>query len=68
MITIPRQLNSADNKIALVNFILLVETQVAIALGASVQPLTNITRKVNRLKIIKEGLFKRMLITPPIYI
>jgi hypothetical protein len=52
----PRKLNTAAISIALRSDIHLVETQVAIAFGASVQPLTSITPRVSTTAISISGL------------
>ena len=51
----PRKLNAADIKIAACAPMHRVETQVAIALGASVQPLTKITQRVRNTETAKTG-------------
>ena len=52
----PRKLNTAAIKIAALGDMDLVDTQVAIALGASVQPFTRITPNVNATVIASTGL------------
>jgi hypothetical protein len=52
----PRKLNTAAIYTADCGPIALVETHVAIALGASVQPFTKITHKVNTTVISRAGL------------
>ena len=55
MVITPRKLKKADINIALLIFIHLVATQVAIEFGASVHPFTNITPKVSKNVMAKEG-------------
>ena len=52
----PRKLNTALVNIAERTFMQRVVTQVAIALGASVQPLTKMTPSVSRTVIVRMGL------------
>jgi len=54
IIKTPRKLNTAARKIADDGLRDLVETQVAIAFGASVQPFTKMTPRVSITVIIKE--------------
>ena len=56
IIRTPRKLNIAAIMMALDAFIDLVETHVAIALGASVHPFTRITPSVNSTVTISKGL------------
>ena len=56
MTNTPRKLNSAAMRIAAFGGIHLVTTQVAMALGASVQPFTNITPSVRVTAIKSNGL------------
>jgi hypothetical protein len=56
----PRKLKTAAIMIALLGEIDLVDTQVAIALGASVQPFTKITPIINTTVINKAGLEREL--------
>ena len=59
MISTPRKLKTAAIKIAAPGVMERVETQVAMALGASVQPLTRMTPSVSRTETARVGLEKR---------
>jgi len=56
MTSTPKKLNTAAMMIDILGLNERVEMQVAIALGASVQPLTNTTPNVKTVVIIKAGL------------
>ena len=57
IVNTPKKLKTAAIIIAFLGFILLVDTHVAIAFGASVHPLTKITLSINIVITHKSGFF-----------